>query len=285
MTGGNKSGTYEHENPFYDDFESLLQNCPTSNPLHENDQLDPDIYLNLTQNTLLNLDNNFDESTFLDLDINLFQDENQPDKSCTFSNQNESPPDEPCTYPNQDENPQQEPYTYPDPNENQELDADGYIIQHQYANLDPIANILPNQDEPESPIHNKCHTIYHSGSIETGDESSSSDESTENVEIPIENINIFAGEELLLQAQALLEEPHSLTVDAGMENNKGKAPACRKRKHKLTDEEMVLADLEAKNKKLKLQESTLSKKVRTLKTNYIEAIKNKTVVFSPPPKG
>jgi hypothetical protein len=46
-----------------------------------------------------------------------------------------------------------------------------------------------------------------------------------------------------------------------------------------------LAELEGKNKKLKLQEATLSRKVRTLKANYIEAIKNKTVIFSPPLKG
>lgn len=304
MTGGNKSGSFEHENPFYDDFESLLVNCTATNTLHENDQLDPDIYLNLNKNTLLNLDNNFDESTFLDLDISLFQDENQPDNSCTFPNQNESPPDDPCTYPeqdesqlddpctypNQDENQQQEPYTFQNQNENlnQDLDADGYIIQHQNANLDTIGNILSNQDdlEPANLNPNKFLAINRSGSIETENESSTSNESADNVEIPIEHINIFAGEDLLLQAQALLEEPHSLTVDTGMEKNKGKAAqACRKRKHKLTDDEIFLADLEKKNKKLKLREATLSRKVRTLKTNYIEAIKNKRVIFSPPPKG
>lgn len=96
----------------------------------------------------------------------------------------------------------------------------------------------------------------------------------------------FTGEDLLLQAQALLSEPQSLFVPSDPSSpqtksrkDKNQVPASRKRKRKLNDDEIFLEELVDKNKKLRVQEERLSKAVWSLKSKYIEYIKNKKVVI------
>jgi hypothetical protein len=169
------------------------------------------------------------------------------------------------------------------------------VLLHVNSPINHHANIFVFQKEEDPVLHELSNPMQNN---EDEDNTSSSYFLTEDeaktinksVEIIKRKRRIFAGEDLLFQAQALLSEsqpllPRSQSLPSGPalfssgKRNKENVPACKKRKQQLDDSEINLEELEAKNKKLKLEEQKLSMVVGSLKSKYIEYILNKKVVI------
>jgi len=166
------------------------------------------------------------------------------------------------------------------------------VLHHVNSPINHHANIIVFQKEEDPVLHEISNPIQNNEGDDnvcflTEDEAKTLKKS---VDIIKRKRRIFAGEDLLFQAQALLSEsqpllPRSQSFPAGPEllssgkQNKENFPACKKRKQQLDDNEIYLEDLEAKNKKLKLEEQKLSMVVGSLKSKYIEYILNKKVVI------